>query len=94
MTAANQQLLLPLCWPLSKTAKIVLSFVAAIIMNFGRLSYLGILLPVVGILLLVFIGVAAWARRMIEPASLLVFLSMSQALLLAWLLAATLPLIN
>jgi hypothetical protein len=76
------------------TALIVGSFIAAIIMNFGRLSYLGILLPVVTILLLLFIGVAAWARRVIAPSSLLIFLSTSQALLLAWLLAATLPLIN
>jgi pimeloyl-ACP methyl ester carboxylesterase len=79
---------------LATTALILASFIAAIVMNFGRLSYLGILLPVVAILLLVYIGVAAWARRVIAPPSLLIFLSTSQALLLAWLLAATLPLIN
>jgi pimeloyl-ACP methyl ester carboxylesterase len=74
------------------TVLVVLSLVAAIIMNFGRLSYLGILLPVVAILLLAFIGVAAWSRRVF--ARPLIFISVSQALLLAWLLAATLPLIN
>ena len=77
---------------LATTLLLVLSLVAAIIMNFGRLSYLGILLPVVAVLLLAFIGVAAWARRVVaEP---LLFISVCQALLLAWLLAATLPIIN
>jgi pimeloyl-ACP methyl ester carboxylesterase len=77
---------------LMTTVLVVLSLVAAIIMNFGRLSYLGILLPVVAILLLAFIGVAAWSRRVV--ARPIIFISVCQALLLAWLLAATLPLIN
>ena len=74
------------------TLLLLISLVAAIIMNFGRLSYLGILLPVVAILLLAFIGVAAWSRRVVTRP--LIFISVCQALLLAWLLAATLPLIN
>jgi hypothetical protein len=77
---------------LAATLLIVASFLGAILMNFGRLSYLGILLPVVAILLLAFIGLAAWTRRMVATPVWLI--SGAQALLIGWLIAATLPLLG
>lgn len=77
---------------LAATLLIVASFVGAILMNFARLSYLGILLPVVTVMLLAFIGLAAWARRTVAVPVWL--LSVAQALLMGWLLAATLPLLG
>lgn len=77
---------------LAVTLLIVASFVGAILMNFERLSYLGILLPVVAIMLLAFIGLAAWTRRAVAMPVWLI--SGAQALLMGWLLAATLPLLG
>ncbi|MGZ3679227.1 MAG: alpha/beta hydrolase [Ktedonobacterales bacterium] len=77
---------------LAVTLLVVASFVGAILMNFGRLSYLGILLPVVAILLLAFIGLSAWTRRTVAMPVWLI--SGAQALLMGWLLAATLPLLG
>jgi pimeloyl-ACP methyl ester carboxylesterase len=65
---------------------------AAIALNFARLSYLGILLSVVAILLFAFIGLSTWMRRLDD--NVLVLASATQALLLGWLLAATLPLVG
>lgn len=65
---------------------------AMIALNFARLSYLGILLPVVAILLFAFIGLSVWMRRLDN--NVLVLASASQAFLLGWLLAATLPLVG
>ena len=71
---------------------IILALVGAIIMNFGRLSYLGILLPVVGIVILLLAGVATWSRMTLkQPVALMATL---EALLLAWVLSATLPLVS
>ncbi len=77
---------------LAATLLVVASFLGAILMNFARLSYLGILLPVVAILLLAFIGLAAWTRRMVATPVWLI--SGAQALLIGWLIAATLPLLG
>jgi pimeloyl-ACP methyl ester carboxylesterase len=77
---------------LSFTLLILVAFVVAIAMNFGRLSYLGILLPVVGIALLASAGIAVWTRRVVVRPTLV--LAIGQALLLGWLLAAPLPLIT
>jgi pimeloyl-ACP methyl ester carboxylesterase len=76
---------------LSATLLVAAALIAAIILNFGRLSYLGILLPIVVIVLLAFIGIAAWSRRVV-PRSLLLT-SVMQSLVLGWLFAATLPLL-
>ena len=76
---------------LGASALIIASLGGAIAMNFGRLSYLGILLPIVVIMLLLFAGVSAIARRTIwRP---VVFVSVLEAFLLAWILSATLPLV-
>lgn len=70
---------------------VLLALVAAIAMNFGRLSYLGILLPVFAIIVLALVGASAWTRRTLaHPVMLMATL---EALLLAWTLAATLPLV-
>jgi pimeloyl-ACP methyl ester carboxylesterase len=74
------------------TLLVLLSLGAAIAMNPGRLSYLGILLPVVAVLLLALTGITAWSRRVVARPVL--FLAAMQALLLGWILAATLPLIS
>lgn len=66
------------------------SLIAAIIMNFVRLSYLGILLPMFVIVLLAMVGANAWTRRVAAPS--VVLLATTETLLLAWALAATLPL--
>ncbi len=73
------------------TLLILASLVGAIVMNFWRLSYLGILLPVIAIVFLTFVGFSAWTRQVAkQPMPLL---AMAQALMLGWLFAATLPLI-
>lgn len=76
---------------LGYTLLILMAFGAAIAMNFERLSYLGILLPIVAIALLASAGIAAWAHRVLAHPTLV--LALGQALLLGWLLAASLPLI-
>lgn len=76
---------------LGASVLILLALVGAILMNFGRLSYLGILLPVFAIIVLLLVGASAWARRTLaHPVALMATLD---ALLLAWTLAATLPLV-
>ena len=77
---------------LGYTLLVLVTFGAAIAMNFERLSYLGILLPIVAIALLASAGIAAWARRVLAHPTLT--LALGQALLLGWLLAAPLPLIT
>jgi hypothetical protein len=71
---------------------LTVALVAAIVMNFGRLSYLGILLPIVIIILLALVGLAAGVRRYVRAPALLI--ATIQTLLLAWILAATLPLVG
>jgi dienelactone hydrolase len=73
------------------TLLILVALGGAIALNAERLSYLGILLPVVAIALLANVGVAAWVRRVVAQPTLV--LALGQSLLLGWLLAATLPLI-
>lgn len=74
------------------TVLILAAFGGAIALNPERLSYLGILLPIVAIALLASAGIAAWARRVLAHPTLV--LALGQALLLGWLLAAPLPLIT
>lgn len=76
----------------SVTALVLASFVGAIVMNFARLSYLGILLPIVGVLLISLLGLNAWIRRIVPHS--IVLISVTQALILGWILAATLPFIQ
>jgi pimeloyl-ACP methyl ester carboxylesterase len=76
---------------LSASLLIILALVGSIAMNFGRLSYLGILLPIFGIVLLLIVGAASWVRRTVAHPVVLV--SALEAMLLAWALAATLPLV-
>ncbi|HET9110714.1 MAG TPA: hypothetical protein VFN78_07815, partial [Ktedonobacterales bacterium] len=81
----------PVLADLGASLLIVASLVGAIVMNFGRLSYLGILLPIVAILLLLFAGISAVARHTVwRPVALI---SVLEAFLLAWILSATLPLV-
>jgi hypothetical protein len=62
-----------------------------IVLNFERLAYLGILLPIVAIMLIILAGVAAWSRRV--AAHPVILIATLESLLLAWILSATLPLI-
>jgi pimeloyl-ACP methyl ester carboxylesterase len=74
------------------TLLLLVALVVAIVTNFSRLSYLGILLPVFALVLIWFIGFNAWVRRVIARPGLVI--ALSQTLLLAWVLAATLPLVR
>jgi pimeloyl-ACP methyl ester carboxylesterase len=75
---------------LASTFLVVAALIVAIVTNFARLSYLGILLPVFAIVLLGFVGFNAWARRVVAAPTVL--LASAETLVLAWALAATLPL--
>ncbi len=77
---------------LSVTVAILGALGASIALNFARLSYLGILLPIIALAMLAFVPIAIWALRVIARPTLL--LALLQALLLGWALAATLPLIG
>jgi len=77
---------------LGLTLSILAALSVSIALNFARLSYLGILLPVIALVMVVFIPISAWVFRVIARPTLL--LAVMQALLLGWALAATLPLIN
>jgi pimeloyl-ACP methyl ester carboxylesterase len=77
---------------LGLTASILATLGVSIAMNFARLSYLGILLPVIAVVMVAFIPISAWAVRVVARPTLL--LAVMQALLIGWALAATLPLIN
>lgn len=74
------------------TALLVAALVVAIATNFVRLSYLGILFPIVILLLLWFVGFNAWVRH--EVAHPVLLTATVETLALAWALAATLPLIG
>ena len=77
---------------LATTLLLLAAFIAAIATNFDRLSYLGILLPVFAIVLIALVGFNAWARTVVtRPEALL---ATTETLVLAWALAATLPLIG
>jgi pimeloyl-ACP methyl ester carboxylesterase len=92
LRAMGPRLRRPVLADLGASMLVILALVGTIAMNFGRLSYLGILLPIFGIVLLLQSGAAAWARRTIaHPVALVATL---EALLLAWTLAATLPLVS
>jgi dienelactone hydrolase len=77
---------------LASTLLLLAALMVAIATNFARLSYLGILLPVFAIVLLLFVGFNAWTRREVQDPAVL--LATAEALVLAWALAATLPLIG
>jgi hypothetical protein len=77
---------------LGLTLSILAALGACIALSFARLSYLGILLPVIALVMVAFIPIAAWTVRTVARPTLL--LAVLQALLLGWALAATLPLIN
>ena len=64
----------------------------AILIDAGRLSFLLFLLPILAIFLLLFVGLEAWGRREVERP--LVFLTLAEALILGWVVAATFPLIG
>jgi pimeloyl-ACP methyl ester carboxylesterase len=66
------------------------SFVLAIVMNFSRLSYLGILFPIVAIVFVLFLRYTAWTRAHVPAPAILNATLMSLAL--GWIFAATLPL--
>lgn len=92
LRAMAPRLRYPALADLGASALIIAALVGAIVMNFGRLSYLGILLPIVIILLLLFAGFSAFARRTLwQPVALVATL---EAFLLAWVLSATLPLVT
>jgi pimeloyl-ACP methyl ester carboxylesterase len=81
----------PVWADLGASVLITAALVGAIVMNFGRLSYLGILLPIVIILLLLFAAFSAVARHTLQhPVALI---SVLEACLLAWVISATLPLV-
>jgi pimeloyl-ACP methyl ester carboxylesterase len=65
---------------------------AAIRLDASRLSFLLFLLPIMAILLLAFVGIGAWARREVERP--LLFIALSEALILGWAVAATFPLVG
>lgn len=77
---------------LATTLLLIAALIASIASNFARLSYLGILLPVFAIVLLWLAGFNAWARRALAATPVL--LATLEALVLAWVLAATLPLVG
>lgn len=91
LRAMGPRLKHPVLADLGASLLVVAALVGAIMMNFGRLSYLGILLPIVAILLLLFAGISAVARHTLwHPVALI---SVLEAFLLAWVLSATLPLV-
>ncbi|HEY7020887.1 MAG TPA: alpha/beta fold hydrolase, partial [Ktedonobacterales bacterium] len=65
---------------------------AAILIDADRLSFLLFLLPILAIFLLLFVALEAWARREVERP--LVFIALSEALILGWAVAATFPLLG
>ncbi len=65
---------------------------AAILIDADRLSFLLFLLPILAIFLLLFVALEAWARREVERP--LVFIALSEALILGWAIAATFPLLG
>jgi dienelactone hydrolase len=65
---------------------------AAILIDADRLSFLLFLLPIMAIFLLLFVALETWARR--ELARPIVFIALSEALILGWAVAATFPLLG
>ena len=91
LRAVAPRLRRPALADLGASLLVLLALVATIAMNFGRLSYLGILLPIFAIIVFALVGASAWTRRTLaHPVALMATL---EALLLAWTLAATLPLV-
>jgi pimeloyl-ACP methyl ester carboxylesterase len=69
-----------------------LALFAAIRIDADRLSFLLFLLPIQAIYLLLSVSLEAWARR--EAERPLVFVALSEALILGWVVAATFPLLG
>jgi len=91
LRAMGPRLRRPALADLGASALIIAALVGAIALNFDRLSYLGILLPIVIIMLLLFVAFSALARHTLRhPVALI---SVLEAFLLAWILSATLPLV-
>jgi pimeloyl-ACP methyl ester carboxylesterase len=65
---------------------------AAIRLDADRLAFLLFLLPILAIELLFFVALEAWARREVDRP--LVFIALSEALILGWAVAATFPLLG
>jgi pimeloyl-ACP methyl ester carboxylesterase len=65
---------------------------AAILIDADRLSFLLFLLPIMAIFLLLFVALEAWTRREVERP--IVFIALSEALILGWAVAATFPLLG
>ena len=65
---------------------------AAILIDADRLSFLLFLLPIMAIFLLLFVALEAWARSEVERP--IVFIALSEALILGWAVAATFPLLG
>jgi dienelactone hydrolase len=64
----------------------------AIRIDADRLAFLLFLLPIMAIVLLLFVALEVWARREVERP--LVFIALSEALILGWVVAATFPLLG
>jgi dienelactone hydrolase len=65
---------------------------AAIRLDADRLAFLLFLLPILAIELLFFVALEAWARRAVDRP--LIFIALSEALILGWAVAATFPLLG
>ncbi|HEY7094018.1 MAG TPA: alpha/beta fold hydrolase [Ktedonobacterales bacterium] len=65
---------------------------AAILIDANRLSFLLFLLPIMAIFLLLFVALETWTRREVERP--LVFIALTEALILGWAVAATFPLLG
>lgn len=70
---------------------VTVALVVAIAWDPDRLGFLGILLPLLVVLLLGFVGLEAWVRRVVATPTLTI--ALAEALLLGWALAATFPLL-
>jgi pimeloyl-ACP methyl ester carboxylesterase len=77
---------------LASALLVTVALFAAIRLDPGRLSFLLFLLPILFILLLAFVGLELWVRRVVDRPLLL--LAVAQALVLGWTLAATFPLLG
>lgn len=89
--AVGSRVKFPALMDLGASLLIIASLGGAIALNFERLAYLGILLPIVAIMLLILAGLGTWVRH--AAAQPVMLTATLEAFLLAWILSATLPLI-
>jgi pimeloyl-ACP methyl ester carboxylesterase len=91
LAAMTPRLKHPILADLGAGLVIIAALVGTIAMNFGRLSYLAILLPIVALMVFLLAFAATWARLTLKhPVALVATL---EAFLMAWILSATLPLV-